>query len=115
MLKLFSFVWHKNKLKKHERVCNDHGYFYVQMSNENNKMLKYNNGEKSVRAPFTIHADLECLLEKMHSCETKPEKSYTEKKQKQKLSMHLLVTHCSQIVHLTPQKANLFVTKMKIV
>ena len=27
-----------------------------------------------------IHADLECLVEKMHSCQNNPEKSYTEKK-----------------------------------
>ena len=27
-----------------------------------------------------IYADLECSLEKMHSCQNNPEKSYTEKK-----------------------------------
>ena len=32
---------------------------------EDNKILKYNHGEKSMRAPFVIYADLECLLEKM--------------------------------------------------
>ena len=36
--------------------------------NEYNKILKYNHGEKSLKAPFMIYADLECLLEKMHSC-----------------------------------------------
>ena len=36
----------KNKLKKHERVCNDHDYCYVEMPNEDNKILKYNHGEK---------------------------------------------------------------------
>ena len=50
------------------------------MPNENNEILKYNRGEKSMKAPFIIHADLECLLEKMHSCQNNPEKSYTEKK-----------------------------------
>ena len=35
----------KNKLKKHESVCNDHDYFYVEMPNEDNKTLKYNQGE----------------------------------------------------------------------
>ena len=70
----------KEKLKKHEKVCNDHDYCYVEMPNDNNKILKYNHGEKSMRAPFVIYADLECLLEKMHSCQNNPEKSYTEKK-----------------------------------
>ena len=64
------------------------------MPNEENKILKYNHGEKSSKAPFMIYADLECFLEKMHPCQNNPEKSYTEKK----LSIHLLVTHCSQIV-----------------
>ena len=27
-----------------------------------------------------IYADMECLLEKMHSCQNNPEKFYTEKK-----------------------------------
>ena len=26
-----------------------------------------------------IYADLECLLQKIHSCQNNPEKSYTEK------------------------------------
>ena len=29
----------KNKLKWHERVCNDQDYCYVEMSNKNNKIL----------------------------------------------------------------------------
>ena len=35
----------KEKLKKPERVCNDHDYCYVEMPNEENKILKYNYGE----------------------------------------------------------------------
>ena len=54
----------KNKLKKHERVCNDHDYCYAEMPNEYNKISKYNHGEKSIKVPAIIHADLECLLEK---------------------------------------------------
>ena len=50
------------------------------MPDEDNKILKYNHGEKSIKAPFMIYADLECLLEKMHSCQNNLGKSYTEKK-----------------------------------
>ena len=50
------------------------------MPNECNITLKYNHGEKSLKDPFMIYADLECLLEKMHSCQNNPEKPYTEKK-----------------------------------
>ena len=38
------------------------------MPEEDNKILKYNQGEKSVKVPFIIYADLECLLEKMNTC-----------------------------------------------
>ena len=33
------------------------------------KILKYNLGEKSLKAPFAIYLDLECLLKKEHSCD----------------------------------------------
>ena len=55
----------KNRLKKHKKVCKNHDYCYVEMPEEDNKTLKYNHGEKSMRAPFVICADLEFLLEKM--------------------------------------------------
>ena len=38
------------------------------------------NGEKSLKDPFTIFADLECLLINEQSCQNSPEKSYTENK-----------------------------------
>ena len=44
------------------------------------KISKYNPGEKSLKAPFAIYLDLECLLKKEQSCQNNPEKSYTEKK-----------------------------------
>ena len=40
-------------------------YCHVEMPNEDNKIIKYNQGEKSIRSPFIIYADLECLLEKI--------------------------------------------------
>ena len=36
----------KNKLKKHERGCNDHDYCYVGMPNEYYKLLKYTLSKK---------------------------------------------------------------------
>ena len=74
----------ENKLKKHEKVCNNHDYCYVEMSNEDNKILKYNHGEKSMTHPFINYADLECLLKKMDTCYNNPEKSSTTKEKKHK-------------------------------
>ena len=59
----------KEKLKKHGKICNDHDYCYVEMPDKDKKILKYNHGEKSVKAPFTIYAVLESLLEKRNSCQ----------------------------------------------
>ena len=85
----------EKKLKKHQRICRNHDFCYVKMPDENNKILKYNPGEKSLKHPFIIYADLECLLEKIDTCHNNPEKSYTEKKAKHKPSGYSLVTCCS--------------------
>ena len=54
----------KNKLEAHKKICKNHEYCHVEMPNEDNKIIKYNQGEKSIKSPFIIYADLECLLEK---------------------------------------------------
>ena len=55
-----------NALKTHGRLCDNHDCCHVEMSTKKNK-LKYH-GEKSLKASFTIYADLECLLIKQRSC-----------------------------------------------
>ena len=45
------------------------------MPEKDNNLLKYNHGEKSVKASFIIYADLESLLEKMSTCHNNPKKS----------------------------------------
>ena len=85
----------KEKLKKHERICKGHDFCNIEMPDEDNKILKYNPGEKSLKVTFIIYADLECLLQKINTCQNNPEKSYTEKKAKQKPSRYSLVICCS--------------------
>ena len=65
------------------------------MPGEDNKILKCNQGEKSMKVPFTIYADLDCLLEKMNTCHNNPEKSSTTKINKHTPSGYSLFTHCS--------------------
>ena len=65
------------------------------MPNEDNKILQYNHGEKSMRAPFIIYADLESLLEKMDTCHDNPEKSSATKINKHMPSGYSLFMHCS--------------------
>ena len=83
-----------NKLKKHERVCNNHDYCRIDMPEKHEK-IKYLPGEKSLKAPCIIFADLECLLKKMQYCQNNPKNSYTEKKAKHKPSGYTCCSICS--------------------
>ena len=65
------------------------------MPNEDNKTIKYNQGEKSIRSLFIIYADLECLLEKISTCYNNPEESSTTEINKHTPSGYSLFTHCS--------------------
>ena len=66
------------------------------MPKEDNKILKYNHGEKSMKVPFIISADLNALLEKMSTCHNNPEKWSTTKK----INIDPLVIHWLHIVNL---------------
>ena len=83
----------KEKLKKHERVCNDHDYCYVEMSHEEKK---YKNTTMKKKC-----AHVKIILKNLI--------------QGKKLSMHLLVTHFLQVLHLIQQKISLIVTEGKTV
>ena len=85
----------ENKLKKHKRICENHDYCYIEIPEEDIKILKYNQGEQSMKVPFIIYADLECSLEKMSICHNNPEKSSTTKINKHTPSGDSLFTHCS--------------------
>ena len=65
------------------------------MPKQTEEILKYIHGEKSLKSPFAIYLDLECLLKKEQSCQNNPEKSYTEKKAKYEPSGWAIFTNCS--------------------
>ena len=65
------------------------------MPSKNNNTIKYNNGEKSMKLPFVIYTDLECLLEKMSTCINNPNESSTTKINKHVPSGYSNFTHCS--------------------
>ena len=65
------------------------------MPEKDNRILKYNQGEKSMKVPFIIYADIESLLENMNTCHNNPEKSSTTKINKHTPSGFSLFTHCS--------------------
>ena len=49
----------KETHKKQEKVWRDHDYYYVQMSDNDKKILIYNPGEKSLKVLFIVYTDLE--------------------------------------------------------
>ena len=69
-----------NILKKHEKLCENNDFCKVDMPSKKNNILKYSDGLKSLKIPFVIYADFECLLLKQQSCQNNPDKSYTERK-----------------------------------
>ena len=85
----------ENKIRKHEKICNDHDFCFLKMPDDDNKILKYVPGKKSLKVPFIICADVECLFQKINTCQNNPEKSYTEKKAVHKASGYSLITCCS--------------------
>ena len=62
---------------------------------EKGASIKYHPGIKSMRAPFTIIADMQSLLKKMDTCTNDPDKSSTTQLNKHEMCGYSLVTHCS--------------------
>ena len=52
----------KNKFEAHKKICENHDYCHVEMPTKDNNTIKYNQGEKSIKLLFVVHADLEYLL-----------------------------------------------------
>ena len=80
------FVHYNTDVQKHFDVCKDHDCCYVEMSNKDNNILKYNHGEKFMKALFIIYADMESLLEKINTY---------KKINEHTPSGYSLFTHCS--------------------
>ena len=85
----------RNKLEAHKKICENHNYCNVEMPTKDNNTIKYNQGENSIKLPFVVYADLECLLEKMSACQNNPNESSTTEINKHTPSGYLLFTHCS--------------------
>ena len=69
----------ENKLNVHKKICEDNKYCNIEMPSPNNNIIKYNQGDKSLKLPFIIYADLECLLKKIDTCYNNPDLLSTTK------------------------------------
>ena len=84
----------KNKLELDKKVCENRDYYQVEMPNKDKNMIEFN-GENYGKAPFVIHADLECLLEKISTCYNNPGESSTTEVNKHTPSGCSIFTNCS--------------------
>ena len=64
------------------------------MPTKDNNIIKYNQGEKSIKLLFVVCADLECLLEKISTCQNNPNESSTTEINKHIPSGYSIFTHC---------------------
>ena len=85
----------KNKLDTHKKICENHDYCHIETPTKDNNIIKYNQREKSIKLPFIVYVDLECLLEKMSTFYNTPEESSTTKINKHTPSDYSIFTHCS--------------------
>ena len=92
----------RNKLESHEKICENHDYCNAEMPTKSNNIIKYNQGEKSIKLLFVIYADLECLLQKMSTCQITLMNHLLLKL----INICHLVIHYLLIVHLINQKIN---------
>ena len=79
----------ENPLKK------DYDYCYVEMPDKDNKILKYNSGEKHIKVSVIMYVGLECFLENISTCHENPNKSSTIKINKHTPSGYSLFTYYS--------------------
>ena len=101
----------ENSLKKHENICKNNDYCYLEMPDKDNNILKSNPGEKSMKVLFIVNADLESLLEKMNTCHNDSAKSSTTKINKHRSCGFSLFAH----YFLIQQKLSLIIIEVKIV
>ena len=75
---LHSFATEK-KLELHKKVCENKDFCNVIMPSEDTKVLEFNQYQKSDKAPFIMHADFECIIEKIDGRKNNPKNSSTTK------------------------------------
>ena len=85
----------ENKLNVHKKICENHEYCNIEMPSPNNNIIKYNQRDKSLKLPFIIYADLECLFKKNDTCYNNPDLSSTTKINQHIPSGYSIYTNCS--------------------
>ena len=83
--------WHYLAIKSLSKLLRG----ITMMPSNDNNLINYNKGEKSLKLPFIIYADLECLLEKISTCYNNPNLSSATKIKQHVPSGYSIFTNCS--------------------
>ena len=89
---LLSFKTQKS-LDTHTEYCKDHSAIKITLPKKGT-MLKFKNWNHSMRVPFVIYADFECLTEPISSCQRDDTKSFTHQYQKHRPSGFSYMIKC---------------------
>ena len=79
MSELPSLFCNNKKIQYDKKVCEKKDFCNVITSFEDTNTLKFNQYQKFDKAPFTIYADLACIIEKIDGYKNNPENSFTTK------------------------------------
>ena len=68
----------ENNCEYHKKVCQNKDFCNAVAPSEDTKVLELKI-QKSDKTPFIVHADLQCLIEKIDGCKNNPKSSSTSK------------------------------------
>ena len=69
----------ENKRESHKKVSENKNFRNVFIPSDYTKISEFNRYQKPEKAPFTISADLECLMKNIDGCKNNPENLSTTK------------------------------------
>ena len=104
----------ENKLEAHKKICKNHDYCHVEMPAKNNNIIKYNHGEKSMKLPFVIYADLDSIFTHCSFDESQNKLNYYRGKDCMKTFSKDLREHASKIINYEKKKMIPLTTEEKI-
>ena len=85
------------KLAEHEDLCNNNDFCLVKMPQDKNKFISSTPGKNTLKNPFIIYADIECLLKPISTCDNSADNSFTIKTSKHVPSGYSMLVHILMI------------------
>ena len=95
-LRCLNSFYTAESLQKHELYCSNHDVVKIELPNEENNTLSFNNYNKSMRVPFVVYADFEAFTQKLDDDKPRDNNSsYTAQYEKHSPSGFCYYIKCS--------------------